>query len=130
MADGEKIILINIEEEMKAYLTTEYGFLEYLQPWAARRVHRESWGRSVTEQVQRPEQEPLKQDVAASFRAILGEIDRVPHLEEDDRESVRVRVLRGIKFFGGETNSEEEELLRQYRGKQLDLLANEGFQLQ
>jgi hypothetical protein len=33
-----------IDEKIKMYLTREYGYLEFLQPWAARRLRRESWG--------------------------------------------------------------------------------------
>jgi hypothetical protein len=135
-AQAEKAKMISIadrrkrvEEELKAYLTTDYGFLEFLQPWAAYRLNRETWAIFAAEQTKRPEQETLRQDLANSFRAFYGGVDGIPHLDDEDKESIRVRLLRGIKFFGGEISYDEESFLAQFSGRQFDLLANEGFQL-
>ena len=118
-----------LEEEIKAYLSLEYGFLEYLQPWATGRLRRETWAAQPAEQIKRNDNAPLKADVAQAFRDFLGKIDKIEEIEKEDEESIRIRLLRAIKFFDGKISSEEEGFLALYKGKQLDVLANEGFQI-
>lgn len=130
----EKILQITdrkkrLEEEIKAYLSLEYGFLEYLQPWAAGRLRREAWAAQPAEQTKRNDTAPLKADVAQAFRDFLGKIDKIDEIEKEDEESVRIRLLRAIKFFDGKISPQEDDFLSLYEGKQLDILANEGFQL-
>lgn len=118
-----------LEEEIKAYLSLEYGFLEYLQPWAAGRLRRETWAAQPAEQTKRNDNAPLKADVAQTFRDFLGKIDKIDEIEKEDEESINIRLLRAIKFFDGKTSIEEDGFLSLYKGKQLDILANEGFQI-
>lgn len=118
-----------LEAEIKAYLSLEYGFLEYLQPWAAGRIRRETWAANPAEQIRRNDKAPLKEDVAQALRDFLGKIDKIEEIEPEDKESIRIRLLRAIKFFDGKISAEEEVFLSPYKGKQLDVLANEGFQL-
>ncbi len=118
-----------LEEEIKAYLSLEYGFSEYLQPWAAGRLRREAWTAKSAEQIKRDDNAPLKADVAQAFRDFLGKIDKIDEIEKEDEESVRIRLLRAIKFFDGKISPEEDDFLSLFKGKQLDILANEGFQL-
>jgi hypothetical protein len=44
-------------------------------------------------------------------------------------EAYRVRILRAIRFFDGHLSDNEQGVLREHRGKQVDILANEGFMI-
>jgi len=125
IADRKK----RIEEEIKAYLTIEYGFIEYLQPWATRRIKRETWATQPAEQIKRTDNQPLKEDVIKSLRSFLEKLPKIPDLDSDEKEFAKIRSLRAIKFFGGKISAAEENSLRQHKGKQLDILSNEGFLL-
>jgi hypothetical protein len=118
-----------IVEEIKAYLAIDYGFIEYLQPWAAMRLRRETWAPRPEEQIVREEKAELKTEVVDSFRRMLGEVDALVGPDEEDKEAAKIQVLRAIKFFGGEISEEDEQFLLQFRGTQADILANEGFLL-
>lgn len=120
-----------IEEEIKAYLGFEYGFVEYLQPWAAARLRRETWASELTQQTVRDEKPNLRADVAKMLRDFLETLDKIPEIKDDaeDKEAARLQILRAIKFFDGEISEQEENFLEQYKGKQADTLANEGFML-
>lgn len=118
-----------LREEIKAYLSLEYGFLEYLQPWATERIRRETWAAQPAEQIKRNDKAPFKEDVAGALRDFLENIDKIKEIEPEDEDSIRVRLLRAIKFFDGKISAEEEGFLANYKGKQLDILANEGFHL-
>ncbi len=123
-----------LEEEIKTYVTNNYGFIGLLQPWSARRIRRETWGAQPAEQIKRTESVSLKEDVVKSLRSVLEKANELPDLdgEEPDldgeeKEAVNLRLLRAIKFFKGKLTFEEEGVLRHNRGKQVDILANEGF---
>ncbi len=119
-----------MEEEIKAYLGIDYGFLEYLQKWAAARLRRETWAAEPSEQITRVVRPQLRADVVKTLREFFGKFDKMPDLEDDeDREAAQVQLLRAIKFFEGEISEQEENFLEQYKGKQADILANEGFQI-
>lgn len=118
-----------LEAEIKAYLSLEYGFLEYLQPWAAGRIQRETWAANPAEQTKRNDNAPLKADVAQVLRDFLDKLDTIKEIEPEDEDSIRTRLLRAIKFFDGKISAKEESFLTTFKGKQLDVLANEGFQL-
>lgn len=118
-----------MDEEIKAYLAVGYGYIEFLQPWAAMRLRRETWAANPDEQTTRPQEPPLKKEVAEAFRDFLGKIDTLPGHDDDDKNAVRVQVLRAIKFFGGEISEQDEQFLQQFSGTQADTLANEGFLL-
>lgn len=126
MTDRKK----RMEEEIKMYLGIDYGFLEYLQPWAAARLRRETWETAPAEQIVRDVKPPLRADVAKNLREFYEKLDEMPDLEEDEeKEAAQVQILRAIKFFEGEISDQEENFLAQYKGKQADILANEGFLL-
>lgn len=132
--DKDKILGITdrkkrIDEEIKAYLSLEYGFLEHLQPWAVGRLRRETWGTQPAEQIKREVNAKLKEDVAQALRNFLDKIKEIDEIEPEDEDSIRLRLLRAIKFFDGKISDEEEGFLKLFKGKQLDLLANEGFGL-
>ncbi len=118
-----------IAEEIKAYMSLEYGFNEYLKPWATGRIRRETWAAQPAEQIRRDDKAPLKEDVANSFRDFLSKLGEIDEIEPDESDSARVTLLRAIKFFDGKISDDEEYFLQQFRGKQGDVLANEGFQL-
>lgn len=126
MTDRKK----RMEEEIKMYLGVDYGFLEYLQKWAAARLRRETWAAEPSEQITRTMRPQLRADVVKTLREFFGKLDKMPDLEDDeDKEAAQVQILRAIKFFEGEISEQEENFLAQYKGKQADILANEGFQI-
>ncbi len=120
-----------IEEEIRAYIGVEYGFLEYLQPWAATRLRRETWAAEPAQQTERKENPALRADVAKLLQDFLGKLDEDPELAEDaeEKEAAKLQLLRAIKFFDGQISEQDEIFLEQYEGKQADILANEGFLL-
>jgi hypothetical protein len=118
-----------IYEEIKAYLTIEYGFVTFLQPWAARRIRQETWAEKPSEQRFRNDRQPLKKEVAIAFRDFLGELDKFTSLQKEEKEAIRIRILRAIKFFDGKISEEEEDFLKLNKEEQADTLANEGFML-
>lgn len=126
MSDRKK----RVEAEIKAYLTIEYGFTEYLEKWAAARLRRETWGVQPNEQVRRQENSQLKSDVANLLNDFLGKLDGIKNLEAAEKEFAKIRLLRAIKFFDGKISDEEEKFLIQHKSQQMDILANEGFMIE
>lgn len=116
-----------LEEEIKMYATTEYRFPEFLDKWSARRIRRETWAAQPAEQIKRTENKALKEDVVKVLRTFLEKADKLPNLDDAEKEAVKLRLLRAIKFFDGKLSVEEEGVLRYNKGKQVDILANEGF---
>ncbi|HEX6278490.1 MAG TPA: hypothetical protein VFZ49_00625 [Pyrinomonadaceae bacterium] len=130
----DKVIAIpdrkaRLDEEIKMYLRPPSGYDDYLRPFAVRRIKRETWAAQPAEQIRRPEDPPLRAEVAEAFRAFLAKIDEFQNLREGEKEAISLKILRAIKFFGGKVSSEEEARLRSERGRQIDVLANEGFLL-
>lgn len=130
----QQILAINdrgkrIEEEIKAYLAVGYGYVEYLYPWAARRLRQESWGGSPAEQGQRNDEVPLRKDVADNLRRFSENPTLSPDGKPGGDESLKLRVLRAIKFFDGEVTEKDARFLEENKNQQSDLLANEGFML-
>lgn len=118
---------VRIEEEIKMYLTLDYGFMAFLQPWSARRLRRESWAEQPSAQLARPDPAPLRADVAAAFRAFLPKIAKLKDLEPDERDSYRLRLLRAVVHFGGDVSKAERAFLKKNATQQADVLADEGF---
>lgn len=118
-----------IREETRAYLTIEYGYLEYLQPWAARRLRRETWAANPPEQLKRNDAAPLKKDVADQLRAFLNDPAASPGGKPGGDDSLKLRLLRAIDFFGGEITEVERTFLDTSKRQQADTLSNEGFML-
>lgn len=116
-----------LEEEIRIYLTPEKGFQEFLQKWSARRIRRETYGAQPAEQFKRVENVQLREDVANTLRSFLLEKAEQLKSGEQEKQAVKVRLLRAIKFFGGKMLDGEEDFLRMFKGKQVDILANEGF---
>ncbi len=118
-----------IHEEIKAYLTVEPSFIEFLQPWAARRIRQETWAIKPDEQQFRNDKQPFKKEIATAFRDFFSELDKLTNLQKAEREAIKLRILRAIKFFDGNISEEEESFLRSNKNDQMDTLANEGFLL-
>jgi len=118
-----------VEAEIKAYLTIEYGYTEYLEGWAAARLRRETWAAQPSEQIKRTDNQPLKDDVAKLLQDFLKKLNDVPNLEPEEKDFARIRTLRAIKFFNGKISEAEESFLKQYKKEQIDVLANEGFMI-
>ena len=117
-----------IEEEIKAYLALDYGYLEYLEPWSAKRIRQETWAAQPSEQHVRNDEAPLKAEVSKAFREFLAGSD-FESAPDDEKEFLKLKIFRAVKFFGGEISEDEEDFLQDYKGEQADTLANEGFQL-
>jgi len=117
-----------IDEEVKMYLSIGYGYLEFLQPWAARRIRRETYSAEVEQQLTRVDQPPLNEDVVKAFRRILETLGQFI-TRDGEKETARIRSLRAILFFNGKVTGEEREFLNQFTGEQTDILSNEGAML-
>jgi hypothetical protein len=119
-----------VEEEIKAYLAIDYGYIEYLAPWAAARLRRETWEAQPAEQIMRAEKPALKDDLTKLLRAFLDKLETFASLDDAEKEGAKIKLLRAIKFFDGKISEQEEMFLAQFKGTQLDILANEGFMLE
>lgn len=118
-----------LEEEIKMYVTDDYGFIEFLERWSARRIRRETWAAQPAEQVKRTENNSLKEDVVKSLRAFLDKAGKLPDLDGEEKEAVKLRLLRAIQFFDGKLSAAETGILSHNKGKQVDILAHEGFMI-
>lgn len=116
-----------LAEEFKLYLYMDYGVPDFLDPWSSRRIRQETWAEQPAAQVKRVDAPPLKKDVTDSLRDFLGNLDKQESLPPQKQEAVKLRILRAIDFFEGQINEEENSFLKVYKGKQMDILSNEGF---
>jgi hypothetical protein len=114
-----------IGEEIKMYLTIEYGYLEFLQPWAARRLRRETWAEQPEQQVAFKEDARLRAELAETFYQMGNSLVGVPHLDPQNLPALRVRCLRAAEFFGRDPVLEDVRYIREHAGTQFDILSNE-----
>jgi hypothetical protein len=114
-----------IAEEIKMYLTVEYGYLEFLQPWAARRLRRETWGEQPDQQVIFKEDASLRAELAKTFHRTADALAEFPHLDPENLPSLRVRCLRATAFFGMHPALADVEYIREHAGSQSDILSTE-----
>jgi len=121
MGDRQK----RIGEEIKMYLTLEYGYLEYLIPWAVMRLRRETWGNNPADQVVRNEDAGRRAEIAKMFQAVAANLDRMPDVDPENRPSLRVRCLRAVEYFGGPLSLEEQRWIPENAGRQVDVLSND-----
>ena len=129
-AEKERILKLKdrprrILEEIKIYLEVEYGYLEYLHPWSARRLRREVWAEHPAQQTERKADATRRDELVQAFRRMLGSLEQYKDLSEEDLPGARVRCLRAIEFFGGQPTAEEQQLLETQGGMQYDILSNE-----
>ncbi len=121
MGDRQK----RIGEEIKMYLTLEYGYLEYLTPWAAARLRRETWGQGPAEQGVRDEGASKRAELAKMFQIVGANLNRLPDVDPENLPSLRVRCLRAVEYFGGPLSAEERTFIAKNAGHQVDVLSNE-----
>lgn len=114
-----------IGEEIKIYLTLEYGYLEYLTPWSAIRLRRETWGNSPADQLVRAEDTGRRTEMASMFRTVESNLGRLPDVDPENIPSLRVRCLRAVEYFGGALTNEERGWITQNAGRQVDVLSND-----
>lgn len=121
IADRQK----RIGEEIKMYLTLEYGYLEYLMPWAAARLRREAWGDSPAGQVARDEDAGRRHEMATIFQTMADNLEHMPGVEPENRASLRVRCLRAVDYFGGSLSPADRAWIADNAGRQVDVLSND-----
>lgn len=114
-----------IDDEIKVYLTIQYGYSEYLQAWAARRLRQEVWADQPAQQTTRVDHPARRQEVAQAFRQAMNGLDQTAHLSPEAKGSLRIRCLRAIVFFGGTISAEEQQQVKSQAGMQLDILSND-----
>lgn len=116
-------------EEIKLYVFMEYGVPEFLEPWSSRRIRQETWANQPSEQIKRVDEQPFKKNVTIVLRDFLTDLDKHKTLQSQDRDAAKLRILRAIKFFDGQVTEKENGFLRNFEGKQIDILANSGYLL-
>ncbi len=121
MGDRQK----RISEEIKMYLTLEYGYLEYLAPWAAARLRRETWGQNPADQGVRDEGAGKRAEVAKMFQIVAANLNRLPDVDPENLSSLRVRCLRAVEYFGGQLSAEERAFIAKNAGRQMDVLSHD-----
>jgi len=114
-----------ISEEIKIYLTLEYGYLEYLGPWSAARLRRETWGHSPGDQALRHEDPGRRAEVAKMFQTVAANLNRLPDVDPENLPSLRVRCWRAAEYFGGVLASAERHFVSENAGRQVDVLSND-----
>ena len=114
-----------IGEEIKMYLTLDYGYLEYLSPWSAIRLRRETWGDSPADQVKRGEDTGRRAEMAKRFRTLETTLSRLPDVDPENVPSLRVRCLRAAAYFNGAQTTEERKWISQNSGGQVDDLSDD-----
>jgi hypothetical protein len=112
-----------IKEEIKAYLSIGYGYLEFLSGWSSRRLRRETWGEQPAQQMERAEKRELRQDVVKAFRSTMSSLAPSPGVPKENLDSLRVRCLRAIEYFGGPVSNTELQFVEKNAGLQLDPLS-------
>ena len=113
-----------IAEEVKMYLTIKYGYLEYLQPWAAHRLRRETWAKDPAQQQSRVIDDQKRAELIGLFRKAVALLDTSSSLTPEEIKFIRLRGLRAIEFFGEPLPMDELQWLHLEAGAQLDVLSH------
>jgi hypothetical protein len=112
-------------QSVKIYLGLEYGYAEYLTPWAISRLKRETWGAQPADQATRKENPALRAEVARMFETTAANLSRLPGVDPADHDSLRVTCLRAAHFFGHSLSAEERTFITQHAAGQVDMLSND-----
>jgi hypothetical protein len=104
------------------YLGIQYGYLEYLQPWGARRLRREVWGDQPDQQIRRLDDAGRRAELVEIFRRTMGNLGVRERLEPEEQQHATIRCLRAVQFFGGDLSPEEQRLLKEEGSDQVDVL--------
>ena len=114
-----------IPQLVKIYLGLEYGYAEYLTPWAISRLKRETWGAQPADQATRKENPGLRAEVAKVFETSAANVSRLPGVDPADHDSLRVTCLRAAHFFGHTLSAEERTFITKHGADEVDMLSND-----
>ena len=112
-----------ITQELKMYLDLDYGYLEYLNPWAVARLRRETWAQQPAQQLTRNFDTALRAEVAEMFFTAANNVERMPGVLPDNRNGLRVRCLRAAAFFGQPLSPHDQAFINEHGKGQIDLLS-------
>ena len=112
-------------QSVKIYLGLEYGYAEYLTPWAIVRLKRETWGAQPADQATRKENPALRAEVASLFVTTAANVSRLPGVNPADHDSLRVTCLRAADFFGHALSADDRAFIAQHAAGQVDMLSND-----
>lgn len=110
---------------VKIYLGLEYGYAEYLTPWAIARLKRETWGLQPADQTTRKENPALRAEVARIFETTAANIGRLPGVDPADHDSLRITCLRAADFFGHALSTVDRAFIAQRAAGQVDMLSKD-----
>ena len=112
-------------QSVKIYLGVEYGYAEYLTPWAIARLKRETWGAQPADQGIRKENPALRAEVAKMFGTTAANISRLPGVDPADHDSLGVTCLRAADFFGHVLSAEDRFFMTKHAAGQVDMLSRD-----
>jgi hypothetical protein len=110
---------------VKIYLGLEYGYAEYLTPWAIARLKRETWGVQPADQATRKENPGLRAEVAKVFETTAANLRGLPGVDPADYDSLRVTCLRAADFFGQAVSAADRVFIAKHGAGQVDMLSND-----
>jgi hypothetical protein len=110
---------------VKIYLGLEYGYAEYLTPWAIARLKRETWGVQPADQATRKENPGLLAEVAKVFETTAANLTGLPGVDPADYDSLRVTCLRAAHFFGQTLSAPDRAFIAKHGAGQVDMLSND-----
>jgi hypothetical protein len=110
---------------VKIYLGLEYGYAEYLTPWAIARLKRETWGAQPAYQATRREDPGLRAEVARMFETAAANVSKFPGVDPADHDFLRVTCLRAADFFGHALSAEDHAFMAKHAGGQVDMLSRD-----
>ena len=114
-----------LRQSVRIYLGLEYGYAEYLTPWAIARLKRETWGAQPADQATRKEDPGLRAEVAKMFETTAAEIGNLPGVDPADRNSLRITCLRAANFFGHALSAQDRAFISEHAGDQVDILSHD-----
>jgi hypothetical protein len=112
-------------QSVRIYLGLEYGYAEYLTPWAIARLKRETWGAQPADQANRKENPGLRAEVAKVFVTTAATVGTLPGVDPADHDSLRVTCLRAADFFGHSLSEEDRAFIAEHAAGQIDMLSND-----
>ena len=114
-----------LRQSVRIYLGLEYGYAEYLTPWAIARLKRETWGAQPADQATRKEDPGLRAEVAKIFETTAADISKLPGVDPADHNSLRITCLRAANFFGHALSAQDRAFISEHAGGQVDILSND-----
>jgi hypothetical protein len=111
----QRVLLLPRAERLRAeariYAGLSQGFEEYIGPWAASRLVRESWAAEPPEQFVRSNSAALRAEVAAALRATLSDL-AAEQLDAEEAAWSRVKVVQAVSRLGGKLSGAERKFLQ------------------